>query len=475
MSTISSNVNLVFNGSTSFVIGGDQYNWASNGFLLAVDIYADPAAAVRTATIKFEGSSWGIGTLRFVGNAKAVITDTATGTDRYIQHLFLASPSGHAVTLLNTNVGTIEGGNGIEKLTLSSDEFGTISLYGGNDNVTVNGSRIDYLNLGDGTNTVSISTGYVGAIVGYGGADTVVDTGGEIETVNLGGGNNRLTTGAGYVNSVVAYSGNDTVSIGSGGAESIGAGSGNNIITTSSGEVVSIFVYSGADTVNLGSGGAATVFTGSGNDVVNLTPLANIDYLAIVDGSAGVDTASFAKFTENLRVSLDSRDLTDMSKGYFLLTGFEKLTGGSGADVLVGSGNNQTYLPNNVLNGGAGNDKLTGLAGADSLYGGAGADIFIFNATKDSTVAVGGRDTIFDFTASDDIDLRAIDAKTTVAGNQAFSFIGTAAFHGVAGELRYTKGASDTYISGDVNGDKTADFAIHLDDAVTLLPGYFLL
>ena len=62
-----------------------------------------------------------------------------------------------------------------------------------------------------------------------------------------------------------------------------------------------------------------------------------------------------------------------------------------------------------------------------------------------------------------------------MAGNQAFSFIGTAAFHGVAGELRYTKDVSDTYIYGDVNGDKTADFAIRLDDAVTLLPGYFLL
>ncbi|RVG76034.1 hypothetical protein CN220_01535 [Sinorhizobium meliloti] len=39
---------------------------------------------------------------------------------------------------------------------------------------------------------------------------------------------------------------------------------------------------------------------------------------------------------------------------------------------------------------------------------------------------------------------------------------------------RYVRDVSDTYIDGDVNGDRKADFAIHLDDAVTLEKGYFV-
>ena len=49
-----------------------------------------------------------------------------------------------------------------------------------------------------------------------------------------------------------------------------------------------------------------------------------------------------------------------------------------------------------------------------------------------------------------------IDAIAGVSGNQAFSFIGAAAFIGVAGELRFTGGI----VSSDLNGDGNADFEI---------------
>jgi serralysin len=115
-------------------------------------------------------------------------------------------------------------------------------------------------------------------------------------------------------------------------------------------------------------------------------------------------------------------------------------------------------------------------AGADRLNGGSGTDSFVFKALSDSTVAASGRDTNFDFTPrSDRIDLSTIDANTSIAGDQAFLFAGTAAFGGKKGELRYVRDVSDTYIYGDVNGDRKADLAIHLDDAVTLQKGYFVL
>ena len=158
----------------------------------------------------------------------------------------------------------------------------------------------------------------------------------------------------------------------------------------------------------------------------------------------------------------------------------DRLTGGVGKDVITGNGGNDTLIGdkgNDVLKGGTGNDKLIGGLGADDLYGGTGADKFIFKVIAESTVASKGRDTIFDFKASegDKIDLSLIDASTKSGGNQAFSFIGTDSFSKTAGELRVVKLKSDTYIYADVNGDGKSDFAIHLDDPITMDKGMFIL
>jgi len=44
-----------------------------------------------------------------------------------------------------------------------------------------------------------------------------------------------------------------------------------------------------------------------------------------------------------------------------------------------------------------------------------------------------------------------------------FAFVGTAAFDGHAGELRYEEISGNTYLYGDTNGDGAADFMIRLD------------
>lgn len=151
--------------------------------------------------------------------------------------------------------------------------------------------------------------------------------------------------------------------------------------------------------------------------------------------------------------------------------GNDTVNGYGGHDILAGDGGNDR------LNGGTGADKLTGGAGTDTLTGGSGGDQFIFKAISDSTVAAGGRDTILDFVASqgDKINLSMIDANSRVGGNQAFSFIGDDGFSRKAGELRFVKGASDSYVYGDVTGDGRADFAIHFDDSLAFGKGAFLL
>ena len=120
------------------------------------------------------------------------------------------------------------------------------------------------------------------------------------------------------------------------------------------------------------------------------------------------------------------------------------------------------------------NNRITGGAGRDILYAGAGIDTQMCIRDR-STMLTTRRDTIFDFTSSDKIDLRSIDSNTRVAGNQDFTFIGTGQFTNTAGEVRYQRLASDTMIYGDVDGNGVADFSIHLDDALTLSRTYFLL
>ncbi|MGV3550613.1 cadherin domain-containing protein [Rhizobium sp.] len=127
-----------------------------------------------------------------------------------------------------------------------------------------------------------------------------------------------------------------------------------------------------------------------------------------------------------------------------------------------------------VLRGGAGNDTIDGGAGFDKLYGGAGADTFVFEK-GDTSNKRSQADTIYDFKTSqgDTIDLSGWDANSKKSGNQDFKFIGNDAFNGKAGELHFVKGKSDTWIEGDTNGDKKADFVIHLDDAMKLKIDHF--
>jgi len=242
-------------------------------------------------------------------------------------------------------------------------------------------------------------------------------------------------------------------------------------------------ILAGNDTVNgtryadglLGLAGNDTLNGNGGNDV--LAGGAGADELV---GGTGADTATYALATAGLTASLAKPSInTGEAKGDSY-SSVESLTGTHYADRLYGdAGGNGIAggFGNDRIAGGSGADKLSGDFGADDLYGGSGADRFRFNDLWESTVSPAGRDTIFDFSGADGdrIDLRAIDARYGVAGNQAFAFIGTAAFHGKAGELRYEKTTSDTYIYADVNGDRKADFSIHLDDAVTLTNGYFVL
>lgn len=167
-------------------------------------------------------------------------------------------------------------------------------------------------------------------------------------------------------------------------------------------------------------------------------------------GSTGSDSYSGSRFA-------------DTARG---LAGNDTLSGQQGNDRLEGGAGND------VLSGGVGNDILVGGAGADRMSGGTGADTFVFN-----TVAEPSTDLVSDFsrTQKDRIQLSAIDADTTAAGNQAFQWIGKAAFSGDAGELRYVTSGGKTVVYGDDDGNRVADFHIDLTGNLTLAAGDFIL
>ena len=181
----------------------------------------------------------------------------------------------------------------------------------------------------------------------------------------------------------------------------------------------------------------------------------------IADG--GINTITFTGL-ENFTITTGS--------------GNDVLSTGGGVDVLFGGGGSDTLNGGagaDTLFGGAGNDFLTGGTGRDLMTGGLGADVFRFAAVNESA-RVAQADRITDFQHnSDKIDLSAIDANRGVASDQAFTFLGTSAFTGAAGEMHYSQAGGNMLITADNNGDMVADFAVQLMGVHTLTATDFLL
>jgi len=147
----------------------------------------------------------------------------------------------------------------------------------------------------------------------------------------------------------------------------------------------------------------------------------------------------------------------------------DAIMGLDGIDTISGLGGDD------LLDAGAGTDYLIGGAGADQLLGGLGVDRFQYDSASDSPAS--GGDTIWDFNRSqgDKILLSGVDANSLVAGDQAFTFISTAAFSGAAGELRYVRAGGNTFVYGDLDGDSAADFQITINGEFTLVSSDFVL
>lgn len=246
-------------------------------------------------------------------------------------------------------------------------------------------------------------------------------------------------------------------------------------------------LYGGAGNDQLdGKAGADQMYGGQGDDLYIVD---NVNDQVIENQGEGTDTISASvSFTLGANIEILQLSGTNAING----TGNDlanTINGNDAANVILGMEGNDTLrgnggddildggVGNDFLSGGTGNDTLIGGAGADTMYGGDGADLFVFRSVSDFGTGA-GLDLIGDVSSAqgDKIDLSAIDANTQQAGVQGFTWIGTGAFTGRAGELHYVKGSGgNLVVSGDLNGDRVADFQFNVAGVTSLSASDFVL
>ncbi|SFJ12821.1 Hemolysin-type calcium-binding repeat-containing protein [Albimonas pacifica] len=202
--------------------------------------------------------------------------------------------------------------------------------------------------------------------------------------------------------------------------------------------------WGGDDTI-IGYGGDDTLEGGDGDDILK--------------ANAGDDT-------------LDGGRGEDVMRGG---RGDDVLYRGGGADRMFGGDGNDRMAGGfgaDAMDGGDGDDRLVGGRGADRMIGGEGADRFVFMAPDAEVV-----DVVEDFRArlGDLVHLARIDADASSAEDDAFGFIGYAAFSGDAGELRAVDLGRVQRIEGDVDGDGAADLVVELATGGTAVESWFVL
>ena len=248
-----------------------------------------------------------------------------------------------------------------------------------------------------------------------------------IDVINGSGGDDRLYGLAGNDN-LSGGAGNDTLD-GDSGTDKLIGGTGDDVY----------FVDVTADKVTEGlDAGRDTVYA-----VTSRTLSANVEVLVLLGDAAVTGTGN------------------DLGNEIYAGGGASRLNGKAGDDYIVGGDAKDT------INGGVGGDYVFGMGGGDAF---AFASLTEFGTSN--------WDAIGDFSHAqqDRIDLRAIDPDLLTSGNQAFSFVGTAAFTvDTRFQVRYDSSGGDTTVQIDANRDGVADYHLILYGVTSLVASDFVL
>ena len=479
------------NGIVTTVIGTD-INESFNG---------DQVAGGRDFSFYGHG-----GDDRLFGGAGNDLLDGGTGND------FLDGGAGNDTFVVDSLLDVVVGGSGIDTVRTTTE---TYTLGADVENLTAADSPNALDGQGNALANDITGSAFDDTLQGLAGDDII--HGGDGSDTILGGNDNDQLFGQTGDDILVGGNGNDILD-GGVGADVLRGGVGNDtyyvddagdIVQESAGQgddlvyAVGIDYKLGANVERLTYVGTGN-FTGTGNGLDNfITGGIGDDHLIggagndVLDGGAGLDTmeggtgddtyyvdrrvdvvvenanegndtviASLSKY----RLSANVENLQTTFTGGFVGVGNNtdnRITGNIGDDTLQGKSGADTLIGND------GNDTLVGDDGADILIGGHGADRFVYNFVSDSVAGSMDRITDFSHADGDRIDVSLIDAIDG-GGDDDFTFIGSTAFHNIAGELRAGTSGGNTLVQGDTNGDGIADFTLQLDGLVTLTSDDFI-
>ena len=440
--------------------GEDVINLGAGSDRMVLDWSGQPSGAVYLSIAFTGNSNAGYAGQYYVGGGYARATFTG------VEHFTIRSSGGSDTLLTGAGRDIVHAGAGNDNVSTQGGD----DIVGGDlGNDTLNGGSgidtVDYSGVAAAV-TVSLSTSGLQATGGAGndrlsGFENLI--GSAFNDVLKGnGGANSLTGGDGN-DSINAANGNDILTGGLGNDQLLG---GNDVDNLQGGE--------GNDVLN-GQSGADTMAGGLGDDTYYVDVAGDVVSEA---ADAGLDTIrSSINYTlgDNIeRLFLDGTARTGtgnaLANTIFGTSSSDTLSGLAGDDLLRGYNGADTLL------GGDGNDLLYGGALRDTLTGGSGRDQFRFEE-GDSSNLLAQSDRITDFSRAegDRIYLSPVDADANAAGDQAFSFLGSAAFTGVAGQLRSYVSGADTIVAADTNGDTAVDFYIRLTGNITLAASDFVL
>jgi serralysin len=231
------------------------------------------------------------------------------------------------------------------------------------------------------------------------------------------------------------------------------------------------FSINGGNTVYRWSASSGETFV---NDVGQGAPGGNRVLLTIWDGG-GTDTYDLSNYGGGVTIDLRPGEWSKTSSVQLAdLGGFGSpiYARGNVANALLYEDDPRSLIENAI--GGSGADSLIANQAANALRGNGGADTFKW--MEGGSAGTGAlADTILDFVrGSDRIDLSGVDAIAATSADDAFTFIGTSAFHNVAGELRYQVEGGDVRVQADPDGNGIADMEIILDNTTILASSDFI-